>query len=242
MPLTTEKTVREIALEVPGATRLFEKLGIDYCCGGSRPLGEACQAAGLSPEQVLDTLELDEFAARRGCEDRDWTSEPLAELTAHIKNTHHKYTREELARFRPLADKVCSVHGKNHPELQEIRGILVALTEELTMHMMKEEMILFPYIERLEESAMAKEPVVPPPFGSVRNPVAMMLREHDDAGTALRQLRCITSAYTAPPDACVTYQTLYNALADFEADLHQHIHLENNILFPRAIEMEKSVG
>jgi regulator of cell morphogenesis and NO signaling len=240
MTLTTEKTVREIALEVPGATRLFERLGIDYCCGGGKPLEEACQAAGVSPEQVLDTLEMDEFSARRERGERDWNSEPLAELISHIRNTHHKYTREELARFRPLADKVCAAHEKNHPELPEIRAIIGALAEELTMHMMKEEMILFPYIERMEESVIAKEPVLPPPFGSVRNPVAMMLREHDDAGGALRELRRITNAYTAPSDACVSYQTLYKALAEFEADLHQHIHLENNILFPRAVEIERS--
>jgi regulator of cell morphogenesis and NO signaling len=242
MTLTTEKTVREIAIEVPGATRLFEKLGIDYCCGGGQSLEQACQSANVPLEQVIDSLEMDEFAARNAQRDRNWTTEPLSELIAHIKNTHHKYTRAEIARLGPLADKVCSVHGENHPELEEIRTILGDLSQELTTHMMKEEMVLFPYIERMEESVVAHEPVLPPPFGSVGNPVAMMTREHDDAGNALRELRRITNGYSAPPDACVSYQTLYKALSELETDLHQHIHLENNILFPRAIEMEQARG
>jgi regulator of cell morphogenesis and NO signaling len=138
-----------------------------------------------------------------------------------------------------LLGKVCSVHGGNHPEVLRIRAAFDGLAQELTTHMMKEEMVLFPYIARMEESVTAHEPVLPPPFGSVQNPVAMMRHEHDNAGEALREMRRISSGYTPPPDACISYRTLYQALAEFEADLHQHIHLENNILFPRAIEMER---
>ena len=240
MSVTGEKTVRELAVENPAATRIFEKLGIDYCCGGNQSLDEACRAVNLPLDQVLDSLEMAEQTTRSAQKLHDWQREPLADLIAHINGTHHKYTREEIARLGPLFVKVCSVHGQNHPELAEIRAIFAGLAQELTMHMMKEEMVLFPYIVRMEESVIQNEPIVPPPFGSVQNPVSMMEHEHDSAGAALRAMRQASSSYSAPPDACISYQTLYKALAEFEADLHQHIHLENNTLFPRAIAMEQA--
>jgi len=239
MSATTEKTVRELALENATATRVFEKLGIDYCCGGNKSLEEACRTANLNIDQVLDSLEMAEQSAHAAQKDRPWQVEPLADLIAHIKNTHHNYTREEIARLGPLFDKVCSVHGNNHPELLQIRGLFQGLTQELTTHLMKEEMVLFPYIVRMEEAAIEKEPLVPAPFGTVQNPVSMMSHEHDSAGNALRAMREASNGYSAPADSCVSYQTLYKTLAAFETDLHQHIHLENNILFPRAIAMEQ---
>ena len=238
MAVMTTKTVRELAVENPAATRIFEKFGIDYCCGGSQSLEQACEKASISIEQILDTLEKAKETERAAQLARDWNREPLAELIAHIKNTHHKYTREETARLNALLHKVCSVHGKNHPELFEIQRTFAALTHELTTHLMKEEMVLFPYIERMEEALLQKEPMLPAPFGTVQNPVAMMEHEHDSAGNALRVMRKASREYTAPEDACVSYQTLYKALEAFEVDLHRHIHLENNILFPRAVEME----
>jgi regulator of cell morphogenesis and NO signaling len=236
----TEKTLRDLVLEMPAATRIFEKLGIDYCCGGNRTLDQACQAANVPLDEVMDSLDVADLTARAGSQDRDWQTEPLSELIEHIKSTHHRYVREETARLGPLFGKVCSVHGINHPELASLRATFDGLAQELATHLLKEEMVLFPYMVRLEEAVMEQEPVVPPPFGSVRNPVAMMMHEHDDAGNALRAMRRQSNGYTAPPDACVSYQTLFKALADFEADLHQHFHLENNILFPRAIEMERA--
>ena len=234
MSITAEKTVRELALENPAATRVFEELGIDYCCGGALSLEQACTRAHVSLDQVANLLE----AAKTAVPERDWQAEPLFELIAHIKDTHHRYTRDEIKRLGQLFDKVAAVHGANHPELLDLRETFEALAGELTMHMMKEEAVLFPYIERMEESVIAKEPVLPPPFGAVRNPIRMMMHEHDSAGTALRDMRAASRGYVAPPDACLSYQTLYKALAAFEADLHQHIHLENNILFPRAVAME----
>ncbi len=234
------KTVREVALEHPAATRVFEKLGIDYCCGGHRSLGEACAKANVPAFLVMDTLEMAEETERAARKVRDWQEEPLSELIAHIEKTHHKYVRDETVRLTALIEKVCSVHGKNHAELFEIRTTFAGLAQELTMHMMKEERVLFPYIVRMEEAVIQKEPILPAPFGTVENPVAMMEHEHDSAGQALRALRKSSSGYQAPADGCVSYQTLYKALEAFEADLHQHIHLENNILFPRAIAMEKA--
>jgi regulator of cell morphogenesis and NO signaling len=239
MSVTTEKTLRELVLETPTATRVLEKLGIDYCCGGNQSLEQACRAANLPIDQVLDSLEAAELAAKPEGKDRDWQQEALADLVAHITSTHHKYTRAEIARLSPLLEKVRSVHGQNHPELHSIQTNFRGLVDELTMHMMKEEMMLFPYIVRMEESVIERQPILPPPFGTVQNPVSMMMHEHDSAGDALRAMRKASGGYAAPADACVSYQTLYKALAELEADLHQHIHLENNILFPRAIAMEQ---
>ena len=239
MHLTTEKTVREVALEHPAATRVFEKLGIDYCCGGNRSLEEACQKVNVPAFLVLDTLEMAEESERAARTVRSWQEEPLSDLIAHIEKTHHNYVREESVRLTSLLEKVCSVHGKNHAELFEIRATFAGLVQELTLHMMKEEKILFPYIVRMEEAVIQKEPILPGPFGSVGKPVAMMEHEHDSAGQALRAMRKSSNDYKAPADGCVSYQTLYKALEAFEADLHQHIHLENNILFPRSIAMEK---
>ncbi len=191
-------------------------------------------------DQVIDALEMAEQSALAVQTVHDWQTEPLADLISHLTNTHHKFTRGELARLAPLLDKVCSVHGKNHPELLQVRASFQGLAQELTMHMIKEELMLFPYIVRMEEAAIQNEQVLPAPFGSVQNPVSMMEHEHDSAGNALRAMRGASGGYTAPPDGCISYQTLYKALAEFEADLHQHIHLENNILFPRAIAMEHS--
>ena len=238
MTVLVEKTVRELAVENLSATRVFEKLGIDYCCGGNRSLREACESAGVQFDEVLASLE-NAQRSTQVTEDRDWQAETLASLVEHIQSTHHTYTREEIARLVPLLEKVCSVHGKNHPELFEVRGIFLGLVQELSSHLMKEEMILFPYVRGLEEAKASGGPVARAPFGSVQNPVAMMEHEHDSAGNALRAMSKATNGYSAPADACVSYQTLYKALAAFEADLHRHIHLENNILFPRAVEMEK---
>jgi regulator of cell morphogenesis and NO signaling len=240
MDVTMEKTVRELALEEPGAARVFEKLGIDYCCGGKQTLEQACRAASIPAGKVLDALQAARAASSDTSGRRDWQTAPLADLISHIKSAHHKYTREEIARLEPLFDKVCSVHRNNHPELLPLREVFRELAQELTTHLMKEEMVLFPYIERMEESVLQHEPILPPPFGSVQNPVTMMEHEHDSAGNALRTLRASSNAYTPPSDACVSYQTLYKTLAELEADLHQHIHLENNILFPRAVALEKS--
>jgi len=239
MSVTMEKTVRELALERPGAARVFESLGIDYCCGGKQTLQQACHTASVPVEKVMEALDAAQHSDNPNSSKTNWQTEPLADLIAHIKNTHHKYTTQEIARLGPLFDKVCSVHGKNHPELFPLRATFQGLAQELTTHLMKEEMVLFPYIERMEESVLQREPILPPPFGTVQNPVSMMEHEHDSAGNALRALRTSSNDYTAPADGCTSFQTLYKTLAEFEADLHQHIHLENNILFPRAIALEK---
>ena len=238
MAIASTKTVGEIAAELPNVIREFEKLGIDYCCGGTRTLGEACAEAKLSVEEVLQRLEKSAAATASNSGDIDWQEEALADLIAHINGTHHVFVREECPRIEALAAKVAGVHAANHPELQAVQAVFGGLAQELHVHLMKEEQILFPYVIRLEESSFEGRPAPPAMFGTVMNPVRMMMQEHDGAGEALRTLRQVTNDYALPQDACASFRALYEALKGFEADLHQHIHLENNILFPRAVAME----
>jgi regulator of cell morphogenesis and NO signaling len=231
------KTVRDLALEIPGATRLFEKAGIDYCCGGQRSLTDACASAGVTMEDMINSLKLVKSAHTPG-EEPNFLTATLAELIDHIVGKHHVFTKTELQRLRALVDKVHGVHGENHPELTQLRSLFQNLSSELEPHMLKEEMVLFPYVVRLESAARNQQSVSTPPFVTVANPVRMMLLEHEAAGYLLEKMRQITANYTPPADACMSYKTLYEALDALEKDLHQHIHLENNVLFPRAVEME----
>src|SRR3954471_3157183 len=180
MTITAEKTVRELALENAGATRVFEKLGIDYCCGGEKALGEASRSANLNISEVLASVEQSSQVVATQKE-QNWHAGPLASLIAHIQNTHHKYTREEIARLGPLFEKVCSVHGSKHRELFEVYDSFKGLAQELGTHMMKEDMVLFPYIVRMEAARAENRSFLPAPFGSVQNPVSMMEHEHDSA-------------------------------------------------------------
>jgi regulator of cell morphogenesis and NO signaling len=238
---TSITTVRELAVSEPGVTRIFEKLKIDYCCGGGQSLHAACANAGVKVEDVWQLLE-ESKKSQRPTESTGFQTTSLSELIDHILNKHHTFTKDEMARIDTLMDKVCAVHGANHSELFNIKSVFRILCGDLKVHMHKEERILFPYIKSLEQSAKLEEPPVQPPFGTVRHPVRMMMLEHDTAGDLLRVLRNATSDYTPPADACISFRTLYQALAEFEQDLHQHIHLENNILFPRAIEMESEAN
>ena len=239
MSLNAARTVRELATELPHATRTFEKLGIDYCCGGSRSLSDACMHARVPVEDVLRALEQDgNSSPAKDAGPPDFTKAKLTDLVEHILATHHAYVKQELPRLHQLLNKVVSVHGKTHPELGEIQQVFQAMSAELSSHMMKEEQILFPHIVALENAVTTGRPQPRPAFGTVNNPVHMMELEHESAGAALKAISTLSANYTAPEGACFSYKTLYAALQEFEADLHQHVHLENNILFPRAIAME----
>ncbi len=235
---TTMKTVREFAVENPNATRVFERFGIDYCCGGHKPLADACASANVAVEAVLKGIEQSDATLAQGTAGKDWSKESLSALVEHINSTHHVYVKDEVPRILKLIEKVVTAHGGNHPELTTVQQVFSDLGQELFMHLMKEEQILFPYVIQTERCVTTGEGAPPSCFGTVQNPVRMMMMEHDSAGVALRELRDATSDYAIPADACISYKTLYQALQAFEKDLHQHIHLENNILFPRAVEME----
>ena len=231
------KTVREYALEIPAATRIFEKLGIDYCCGGGQSLADACAKVGVAVYEVLGSLETN-ARSDETFDNEEWHTTSQTELITYIVEKHHAFTREELERLEALLAKVCGVHGQNHPELFQIQDQFEKLRGELEPHMLKEESVLFPYIIRMEDAATRNQPLPAPPFGTVRNPVRVMMAEHDAAGYILGRMREASSDYTVPADGCISYKTLYSALTALEVDLHQHIHLENNILFPRAVEQE----
>lgn len=240
MTLCADKTVREYAVGTPNATRVFERLKIDYCCGGGRSLGDACAAAGVGVEEVERLLE--QAHSFTGDTPAGLQSGTLSGLIDYILEKHHTFTRDEMERITALAEKVASKHGGNHPELLTVRELFRGLCEDLRPHMFKEEMVLFPYIKLLEQAAAEGRPAPFAPFGTVTNPVRMMMLEHDTAGEILRELRAASGDYTPPADGCMSYRALYRALEEFEADLHQHIYLENNVLFPRAAELEKRAG
>ena len=218
-----------------GRYKVFADFGIDFCCGGHRPLDEAARLAGHDAAAVIAELEAADAAAAGGeVAGPDWRKASLAALTTHIEQTHHDYMKKALPRLAELMARVVEAHGGNHPDLIETAAVYGALRAELEDHLQKEEQVLFPMIRGMEASGSAAGLHC----GSVNAPIGVMEHEHDNAGAALRRLRELTDDYTTPADACPTYQALLDGLAEMESDLHLHIHKENNILHPRAAELE----
>ncbi len=233
---TGQRTVGDVVAEHPAAARLFEKHQIDYCCNGKRPLDEVCAEKGIAMDAL--SAELDAMLAAQPAPERDWSTERLSDLIDHIVATHHEYLRREMPWVEAKLNKLAEKHAERYQWLVSLRDVFLGLKAELDMHMRKEEMILFPFVVRMEEARLDGGPAVFTPFGSIRNPIAMMEMEHDSAGNALREMRRLSSDYTPPEDACSTFRATLDAIEKLESDLHLHIHLENNILFPRAIELQ----
>jgi regulator of cell morphogenesis and NO signaling len=232
---TQPNTIAELAVAIPRAIGTLDKLGIDYCCNGNRSIADACNRAGLTPDELLALIPEAGTAS-----DVDWTVEPMSSLIQFIIHTHHDYTRETLATLQHLAARVREHHGPNHSELSEVEKLVYQLATDLLPHMLKEEQVLFPYIAKVEEASMLGTEPPMPFFGTARNPVRAMMMEHEAAGEILVQIRALTANFTLPPEACTSFKALYANLQEIESDLHRHIHLENNILFPRAIETEEA--
>ena len=232
-------TVGELAAESPRAIRVFESWRIDYCCGGSTPLADACTAVGRSMDEFFTALEATAGAPLPIALADGIT---LAELAREIVERYHRYTREELDTLRTLGEKVNGVHGSRHPELVEVESLIGALVSDMLPHMLKEEQVLFPYVGQLEEAALDGREPLTPFFGTVKNPVRMMMLEHDRVGDLLRRLRGVTGGFQVPDDACFSYRELYRRLAELESKTHEHIHVENNIFFPKAVALEENVG
>lgn len=231
-------TLRSIALEHPPTIRVFEDFHLDYCCGGNRPLAEVCAEKGIAMEALLTALaEADGNQAG----EQDLAQATLTELIEHIVKTHHAYVRNELPRLQTMAGRVAVKHGKAHPETIVIDGQLRQLAEELIFHLNKEERILFPYIVGLERSRSENAAAPSSCFASVEHPIQAMMQEHAEAGALMEEMRAASGDYTPPGDACPTFAGLYHGLNAFEEDLHRHVHLENNLLFPRAMELEKEL-
>ena len=235
------KTIREIAVEFPQTTRVFEEFKIDYCCGGGRKFSDACQTAGVAPNVVSRKIEEQVATSGRDREPEPPERKGPSDLADYIVGQHHAFTRSEVSRLTNLVEKVCRKHGPQHKELFDVQSAFIRLAEELTVHMRKEEKVLFPYIKSLEAAAANDLLIAEPRFQTVRNPVRKMMAEHDRAGDLLTEIRKISNDYALPEGACPSFRALYYGLEDLEIDLHRHIHLENNVLFPKAIEMEADI-
>jgi regulator of cell morphogenesis and NO signaling len=233
MTVTASETVGEIVAANPSSARLFERYGIDYCCSGNTPLAEACSQKGLSVEEFSREL----LAADAPAREQDWRSAPLAELIDHIVARHHGYLRTEMPEIEGKIGKVLQAHGDRHgDQLSALGRVFGGLKTELSEHMMKEEHILFPAIRRMEATSSLAMPA-----GAIHYPIRVMEHEHATAGQALAEMRRLTDGFTPPDDACNTFRVLYRQMEELESDLHLHIHLENNILFPRAAELESTI-
>lgn len=235
----TTKTIREIAVEMPATTRVFEEYKIDFCCGGGRNFYDACQFAGVAPEIV--SQKINQILSNQTESVETAQQKSVSELIDYILEKHHVFTKAEITRLSALMEKVCRKHGARHDELFTLQKSFTALCDELTPHMRKEETVLFPFIKHLEMSEANNLSLPHPPFKTVKNPVRMMMIEHDAAGDILRKMREITKDYVLPENACPSFQALYFGLEELEKDLHRHIHLENNVLFPDAVKLEQKV-
>lgn len=232
IPLT--RTVGELLLDNPARARVFEAVGLDYCCGGKIALEAACRARGLDPERVAQQLaQIDEQSPRPS---DDCAGMSLTELADHIEASHHAYLRDELPRLGQLASKVAKAHGERDPRLVRLQEIVASFSAEMLHHMTKEERMLFPIIRAIESGDR------PPTYGfnSIADPIRIMESEHDSSGNALSQMHDLTDGFARSSAHCNTHLALVDGLARLERDTHQHVHKENNILFPRAIELESS--
>lgn len=237
MDNTATRTVRDIAIAAPATTRIFEEYHIDYCCGGRKSIAEACAAVGVDPavlegriNEILATPDANaKFHPERATP---------SELIGYILSTHHVFTAEETTRLTALMEKVVRKHGEAHPELVELRDVFAHLVDSLVPHMRKEENVLFPYIQQMEAAVKLGSAPPLPHFGTIENPVRTMIRDHEGDGLRLAKIRVLTNHFTPPEGACPSFTALYAGLEDLERDLHRHIHLENNVLFPAAMELE----
>lgn len=217
---------------------VFQKYGIDFCCKGGKSIDEVCEKKKIDPSQLL--AELSDISGQAKDETTDFKSWPIDLLADYIEKKHHRYIEETVPTLKQFLDKLCKVHGNNHPELFEINKEFIASSEELASHMKKEELILFPFVRQMVKYGNNKVQLSKPGFGTVQNPINMMMEEHDKEGERFRKIAELSNNYTPPEDGCTTYRVAFSMLKEFESDLHLHIHLENNILFPGAIEMEKT--
>ncbi len=239
MQLTGESTIGEIVAEDFRTAAVFEEFGIDFCCGGRRTLAEACRARQVDTDAVLDAVARSCSVPGSAPRFDEWS---IDTLIGYIVGNHHAYVRRALPSFTAHTQKLAAVHGSRHPELHEVAQLAQEVASEMHVHMMKEERVLFPYIAAADEAVQRGAPVPQAPFGSIDNPIRMMEEDHDAAGTAMARIRELTGNYRVPEDACTTYRVCLQELEAFERDLHAHVHLENNILFPRARKLTGSIS
>jgi len=238
MIITADKTIAEIVTENIRAADVFKKYGIDFCCGGGVSLQETCDKKELNYHLMVRELEEIEKVTRHSYKYNKWD---LSFLIDHIVNIHHTYVIDAIFVIYQYANKVAKVHGKTHKEVVEINDLFLEVANELTSHLEKEEEVLFPYIKKLVNAEKEGIKLDIPHFGSVENPIRIMEEEHEMAGDIFKRIAVLSNNYTPPKDACNTFKALYSKLQEFEEDLHQHIHLENNILHPKAKALEEKI-
>jgi regulator of cell morphogenesis and NO signaling len=241
MTLINEKTIGQIVAEDYRTASVFKSYGIDFCCKGNRTVLEVCGQKDIAVETLQEALEKNTGQERSA--NPNFNRWALDLLVDYIEKKHHRYVHGKIPELNVYLEKLCKVHGQNHPELFEIKELFTASANELFSHMHKEEKILFPIIRAMAEAELnGTTNIHRPPFGAVGNPITMMMQEHDNEGERFRKIAALTDGYRPPTDACTTYRVAFALLEEFEEDLHQHIHLENNILFPKAIELEKKLS
>ena len=218
---------------------VFKKYSIDFCCQGNRTIQDACDKKNIDSKKVLE--DLDTLVQTKSEATTDYQSWPLDLLADYIEKKHHRYVQDKTLEIQPYLDKICRVHGEHHPELFEIKNEFNASAGELAAHMKKEELILFPFIRKMVKVKQENSNVEAANFGTVKNPIQMMMDEHTVEGNRFRRIEELSNNYTPPQDACNTYRVSFALLKEFEQDLHLHIHLENNILFPKAVEIENDL-
>ncbi|MDO6429383.1 iron-sulfur cluster repair di-iron protein [Flavitalea sp. BT771] len=234
-----DETLGQIAVKDLRKADVFKKYGLDFCCGGKKTVKEACAEKGLDVARIEEELkQAGKSPSSRPLPYNEW---PLDFLADYIVNTHHSYVKQHLPEIMAYAEKVMQVHGNHHPELIVIRRLVQEMNDELTAHLAKEENVLFPYIKALVAARNGSQPSQDAGFGTVQHPISLMEKEHEMVGSNLAQIRALSRNYLLPEDACATYGLLYKLLDEFEADLHVHVHLENNILFPKALDLEKQL-
>lgn len=238
MNITKESTIGDAVAVDYRTAEIFENAGIDFCCNGNRTIAEACQKQKMDPDKIIE--EIKAVLSGTKMETVDYNAWPLDLLADHIEKTHHRYVSEKIPVILAYLDKIVSVHGNQHPELAAIRNHFFEAAQELSAHMKKEELILFPYIRKMVKAKLDGSNGISAHFGTVKNPIQMMMREHDTEGERFRKISELSNHYTVPEDGCNTYKATFLSLKEFEDDLHLHIHLENNILFPKSIRLEES--
>lgn len=236
MNISKENIVGEVVAQDYRAASIFKSRGIDFCCKGNRTISEVCEKENIDAKALV--TELNQLSSQNEQKTIDYQSWDMDLLADYIEKKHHRYVTAKIPELKAYLNKVAKVHGDRHPELIEIEKLFAASAQELLAHMKKEEMVLFPYVRKMAVTTSVQKP----PFGTVQNPIAMMMHEHDNEGNRFRKIAALSNNYTPPQDACSTYKVAFALLEEFENDLHLHIHLENNILFPKAIASEQEVS
>ena len=233
MNFSKENIVGQVVAQDFRTATVFKSHRIDFCCNGNRSISEVCEKGNLNPDLLIEELKRTTELSNDGNIDfQSWDMDLLAD---YIEKKHHRYVEKKIPELKTYLNKISKVHGERHPELIEIEALFTASALELMAHMNKEEMVLFPFVRKMSTDEINQ----PPSFGTVQNPINMMMQEHDNEGERFRLIASLSDDYTPPQDACATYQVAFSMLKEFEEDLQKHIHLENNILFPKAIEAER---